>query len=148
MRTYGGLGRFIVDMGAPAVDALRRMEAKGLNLTPYNLRPLEHLLTPDARQQVMVVMASEDCRLQGLDKEIALRRHEQWCKFHWLAHHRIDDTKRMHLTPFDHVKLHCCKVSFFSFILTPTLLIQHSVPSQAQIRRPSAAGYATWSPVS
>ena len=76
MRTYGGLGRFIVDMGPPAVDALRRMEAKGLSLTPYNLRHLENLLTPDARQQVMVVMASEDCRLQELDKEIALRRHE------------------------------------------------------------------------
>ena len=69
MRTYGGLGRFILEMGQPAVDALRRMEAKGLKLTPYNLRHLETLLTPDARHQVAIFMNSENVRLQDLDKE-------------------------------------------------------------------------------
>ena len=99
MRTYGGLGRFILEMGQPAVDALRRMEAKGLKLTPYNLRNLEALLTPDARHQVAVFMNSEDVRLQDLDKEIALRRHEQWARFHWMAHPDIDESKSMNPIP-------------------------------------------------
>ncbi len=109
MRTYGGLGRFLIDMGAPAVDALLRMETKGLSLTPYNLRHLEHLLTP----------AGYGCDglrglpTAGVGQGDCLRRHEQWCKFHWLAHPEIDDTKRMHLTPL--ITLNCIVLKCQSF---------------------------------
>ena len=96
MRTYGGLARFVIEMGAPVIEALHNLEIKHPNLTAWNLRNLEQLLTPDARGEVMVTLNAPLLKMQDLEKAIQTARHKMWAKFVWTMHPDIDPSKSVH----------------------------------------------------
>jgi hypothetical protein len=107
MRTYGGLARFIVQMGMPVVDGLKRLEGNKINITAYGLRNLEQLLTPTSREEVMITLNNPDVKLQDLDRAIQKARHAMWCGFVWREHPDIDQSKSVssfsHLSHSTHI---------------------------------------------
>ena len=93
MRTYGGLARFIVQMGSSVVDGLKRLEGKQIPVTAFSLRNLEQLMTPLSREEVMVCLNDPEVKLQDIEKAIQRARHRMWVNFVWSVHPDIDPTK-------------------------------------------------------
>ena len=93
MRTYGGLARFIVQMGSSVVDGLKRLEGKQILVTAFSLRNLEQLMTPVSREEVMVCLNDPEVKLQDIEKAIQRARHRMWVNFVWNVHPDIDPTK-------------------------------------------------------
>ena len=79
----------------PAVDALRRMEDKGIVFTANNLRNCEQLMTPESRSELMVTLSSEKVKLQDTEKAMQTARHRMCAEFCWEAHPDIDPIKPM-----------------------------------------------------
>ena len=93
MRTYGGLARFIVQMGSSVVDGLKRLEGKQIPVTAFSLRNLEQLMTPVSREEVMVCLNDPEVKLQDIEKAIQRARHRMWVNFVWNVDPDIDPTK-------------------------------------------------------
>ena len=93
MRTYGGLARFIVQMGSSVVDGLKRLEGKQMPVTAFSLRNLEQLMTPVSREEVMVCLNDPEVKLQDIEKAIQRARHRMWVNFVWSVHPDIDPIK-------------------------------------------------------
>lgn len=90
------MARYIMEMGSAVVSALSRLEARAIQYTAYNLRGLEQLLTPEARNEILIVLQSHNAKLPDIEKAFTKARHKMWAKFIWEAHPDIHEDKRMY----------------------------------------------------
>lgn len=101
LRTYSGLGKFIQECGKQVVTAIKGLEARKEKFSMYNFRPLEQLLTPQSRQEVLTVMIDPEATIKDIEAAIRRSRHRMWCRFVWDKHPKLDDDKSMpSCTPF------------------------------------------------
>jgi hypothetical protein len=104
-RTYGPLAQYAAAMGDQVLKGVRTMETKKEKVSFYTFRPLEGLLTPDARSEVLYVFADNELTPMMLEKGIREARHRMWCRFVWEMHPEISDEHRMPHTLYSQDKI-------------------------------------------
>ena len=82
-------------MKQPALEALKKLEARNIHYTAWNMRNLEQLATPQSRAEVMLSLSSENTHLGDIERSIQEARHRMWCQFIFEQHPDIDPSKRM-----------------------------------------------------
>ena len=82
-------------MGDQVLKGVRTLETRKEKVSFFGLRPLEGLLTPESRKEVLYVFSDNEISPSKLERAIRIARHRMWCKFIWERHPNISDEHRM-----------------------------------------------------